>query len=247
MKSVLLISLLLLTVCCAPNDEQMPGICLSFDDRTINEWYAMMPLLERYGARVTFFVTQPDSLRPEEVVKLKAIAGYGHEIGSHGALHVNAEAYIREHGYISYLRDEVDGGIAAMQRIGFDPVSFAYPYGARNWFTDLLLFRRFDCVRSVSPLGMEITHLDEIYYRFDANKELSAVGIDAGSGLTQQMVIDAVGRAKERKEVVMLYGHEPSATTRSAYEFDPAFLEFILEECQKEGLQFYTFRELSAR
>ena len=247
MRSVLLTSWLLMAISCAPNNERTPGICLSFDDRTIDEWYAMMPLLEQYGAHVTFFVTQPDSLRPDEVVKLKAIAGHGHEIGSHGALHVNAETYIKKYGYNSYLRDEVDVSVEAMKRMGFDPVSFAYPYGAAYWFTDLLLLQRFDCVRSVSPVGTDITRLDEIYYRFDSEKELSAVGIDAGSGLTRQMVIDAIGRAKERREVLMLYGHKPSATTGLPYQFDPSFLEFILEECRKAGLQFYTFRELSTR
>ncbi|MEJ1238463.1 polysaccharide deacetylase family protein [Chryseolinea sp. T2] len=238
-------SLLLLLLSCAPEPDRAPGVCLSFDDRTIDEWYDMMPLLDKYNAHVTFFISQMDSLRPDEVVRLKAMADKGHEIGSHGAMHVNAETFIKEHGYKKYLHDEIDQNIDELKQEGFESVDFAYPYGAKYWFTDFLLLRRFDRVRTVSAIGdMDISLLDEIYYRFDSDDKLSAVGIDVNSGLTPAMVKSAVKRARERKEVLMLYGHVPAMEGDSIYRFDPAFLEFILKECSRNGLRFYRFDQL---
>jgi peptidoglycan/xylan/chitin deacetylase (PgdA/CDA1 family) len=244
-KKLLFITSLLALFSCTPGREHTPGICLSFDDRSIDEWYEMMPMLDRYQAHVTFFVSQMDSLNPDQILKLKTIEARGHEIGSHGALHVNAETYIKEHGYDEYLQKEVDRSIDEMNLHGFDPVTFAYPYGAKYWFTDFLLLQRFNRVRSVSAIGADdITTLDDIYYNFDGDDKLSAVGIDVNSGLTREMVRRAAGRASNRKEVLMLYGHHPAVEGDSTYRFDPEFLEFILNECRKNGLRFYTFAEL---
>lgn len=242
---LLYVFLLVILSNCSRTDRSS-GICLSFDDRTINEWYAMMPLLDKHQARVTFFVSEFDSLRPDEILKLRAFAERGHEIASHGALHVNAETYIREHGYGAYLDDEVDHSIKVMKQAGLDPVSFAYPYGAKYWLTDFLLLQRFSCLRSVTALedGADITMLDDMFYDFNGDDKLSAVGIDVNSGLTRQMVKRAIERSVAKEEVMMLYGHAPVAAGDSLYRFDPGMLEFILEACKKNGLRFYTFKDL---
>ncbi|HTF19214.1 MAG TPA: polysaccharide deacetylase family protein [Chryseolinea sp.] len=233
-------------ISCASRTDRSPGICLSFDDRTINEWYAMIPLLDKYQAHVTFFVTQLDSLRPDEIRKLKALAERGHEIASHGARHVNAETYIKEHGYRAWLDNEVDHSINVMKLAGFDPVTFAYPYGAKYWFTDFLLLQRFNCVRSVAVLGADadIASLDDVFYNFDNDDKLLALGIDVNSGLTRQMVRKAIERSVAKREVMMLYGHTPATAGDSVYRFDPGLLEFILEEGAQNGLRFYTFNGL---
>lgn len=81
---------------CYMSKNQQPGICLSFDDRTIEAWYEMRSLLNRYDAKVTFFISEFDSLSEKEIQWLNELAADGHEIGSHGAMHVNAEYYIPE-------------------------------------------------------------------------------------------------------------------------------------------------------
>lgn len=240
------LSLLLLTcITCNSRTDRGGGICLSFDDRTVREWFGLIPLLEAHNARATFFITQADSLSPEELVMLDSLARNGHEIGSHGALHVNAEEYIREHGYRAYLRDEVDRSLDVMTRLGFEPVSFAYPYGAKYWFTDWLLGRRFKTIRSVStlPAGADIIALDEIYHDH-RSRNVSALGVDVNGGLTPAMITHAVQRATDRREVLMLYGHAPVTDGDSLYRFDTALLEHILREANRAGLSFYTHREL---
>lgn len=205
----------------------------------------MLPLLEEYDAHVTFFITQADSLLADEILKLKELQDRGHEIGSHGAMHVNAEVFIKQYGYQRYLDEEIDRGVGIMKEMGFSPVSFAYPYGAKYWFTDFLLLRRFRAVRSVAaPHRMEdIRSADEIFFGFKGNK-MSALSIDVNGGLTKSKVIEALDRAAERREVLMLYGHSPVSDGDSLYRYDPEFLYFILSESRNKGLSFYRFDEL---
>jgi hypothetical protein len=97
---------------------------------------------------------------------------------------------IKENSYSDYLDKEIDKGIRAMDSLGFNCVSFAYPYGAKYWFTDFLLLKKFKFLRGVAPLNEEknISKIDEVYYLFDDNKTLSAIGFDDISGVTQSMI-----------------------------------------------------------
>jgi ribosomal protein L19 len=78
---------------CNNNDERYSGICLSFDDRSINEWFELRELLNGNEVRATFFITQADSLNSLEIHKLKVLQNDGHEIGFHGNMHVLSEYY----------------------------------------------------------------------------------------------------------------------------------------------------------
>jgi len=78
---------------------------------------------------VTFFITQFDSLTPDEIGLLHRFEDEGHEIGSHGALHVLSEHYIREHSYQDYLEKEIGKNLQSMRKHGFNPRSFAIPMG----------------------------------------------------------------------------------------------------------------------
>ena len=97
---------------------------------------------------------------------LRQLENEGHEIGSHGALHVLSENYIRENSYDEYIKNEIDANIFAMKKHGFDPKSFAYPYGAKYWFTDMMLLKKFKILRGVETINNErdltyIIHLTE--------------------------------------------------------------------------------------
>src|SRR5688572_11158013 len=115
---------------CQQSEIKRSGICLSFDDRTVKEWYKMNDLLKKYNSRVTFFITQFDSLDSAEIMMLRQLENEGHEIGSHGALHVISENYIKENSYSEYIKNEIDANSLAMKKNGFVPKSFSYPYGA---------------------------------------------------------------------------------------------------------------------
>lgn len=229
--------------------DRKPGICLSFDDRSIAGWYAMRDLLKQYHAKTTFFITQFDSLTPKEIEMLKELESDGHEISSHGALHVSSEKYIKEYSYSAYLANEVERSLVSMGNAGFHPTAFAYPYGAKYWFTDLLITKKVKVTRGVAALEMneKIENLDDIYYDFDGRRNFYALGIDTNSGFTRDMVVKAVKRARDSREVLFLYGHQPTSVYKSGYFFDVPFLKFILEQAREKHLQFYTFSELQKK
>jgi peptidoglycan/xylan/chitin deacetylase (PgdA/CDA1 family) len=204
----------------------------------------MRPLLSSYNAHVTFFITQFDSLSVGERQLLKEFEADGHEIASHGALHVLSEQYIKEHSYNEYLEDEIDPDIATLSANGFPPASFAYPYGSKYWFTDMLLLQRFDIVRGVVALEDPIEEMDDIFYDFDNDRTVFAGGIDHGSRLTGDKAKAAIDRAAEHNEVLLLYGHTPGDSS-DPYTFDIALLQNILASAAEKGLKFYRVKDLA--
>jgi peptidoglycan/xylan/chitin deacetylase (PgdA/CDA1 family) len=73
------------------------GLCLSFDDYCVDEWFTLRELFLKYNARVTFFVTKFDTLTTTQVQKLRILQQDGHEIGFHGARHFLSEHQIKKH------------------------------------------------------------------------------------------------------------------------------------------------------
>ncbi|MBX7126619.1 MAG: polysaccharide deacetylase family protein [Cyclobacteriaceae bacterium] len=228
---------------CADHKIQ-PGICISMDDYTVNEWYALRPMLDEYDAHVTFYLSHVDSLNEDEWQKLKTLEGDGHEIGYHGAMHVNAEYDIKERSYRSWLDEEIDKGADVMRARGFSPVSFSYPYGATYWFTDWLLLKRFRHLRGVAaqPPGSRLATLNAAFTRY--SQSASAASFDDGA-LDSLQIVEAVERTRQEGSVMMLYGHVPADQPKGKYTFLRSDFERLLRIAHREGLKFYLAKELA--
>jgi peptidoglycan/xylan/chitin deacetylase (PgdA/CDA1 family) len=238
----LFLAVIVLGLCSGCKKSEKPGIWLSFDDRSIDQWYELRGLLNENNVVVTFFITQPDSLTVQEVQKLRTLQEDGHEIGFHGTQHVLSEDYIRKNGYRSYLDFEIDQGLTTLGRLGFKCSSFAYPYGEKYWFTDFFLKSRFDFTRDVAAVNGEkdLSIIDDIYYSFDGDRTLSAIGFDNNSGIDHEMLEQGMKRASENNEVLMLYAHEPTTSQRNGYQFNIRTLEKIISIARSYKLVFYT-------
>ena len=105
---------------------------ISFDDKHIRSWYDARALFNKYDVKATFFITFPHELTGEEVEMLRALAADGHEIASHAYSHENATGYVKQKGLNAYTAAEVVPSINTMGELGYHPVTFAYPYGART-------------------------------------------------------------------------------------------------------------------
>lgn len=134
----------------ARSSEATAGLALSFDDTSIDAWYSLRPLFQRYGARVTFFVSRYASAGPEQHDELHQLADDGHVIEAHSVLHLRAPEYVEQHGLNAYVRDEVDPSIAILRDEGFDVRAFAYPFGARTEQLDRAIAKRVPVLRSVA-------------------------------------------------------------------------------------------------
>jgi Polysaccharide deacetylase len=125
------------------------GLAFSFDDHDLAGWHPLRSMFDRYGAKVTFFVSSFWSLSEEDLGKLRDLAADGHAIEYHSTFHENAEEYSRANGVERYVEDDILPDLQRMREAGFDPTSFAYPFGARTAATDAALLQHFRLLRAI--------------------------------------------------------------------------------------------------
>jgi len=127
-----------------------PAAFLSFDDQYIKEWHETLPMLERYGAKATFYVSlnYPQPMDDGKWRLLIDIRNAGHAIGYHGVNHVRTGAVIEEIGWKAYKKKELTAGLKIFNDHGFNNLRhFSYPYGQRSDDANKLLQGEFDTLR----------------------------------------------------------------------------------------------------
>lgn len=134
----------------ASGNHAMPALALSFDDTFIESWVALLPTLERYRAKVTFFIARYQKISEALRAGVRQLADAGHGIESHSANHLRAPDYVEAHGLAAYLRDEIDPSIDALEADGYDVRAFAYPFGVRTGEIDHAIAERVTILRSLS-------------------------------------------------------------------------------------------------
>ena len=233
------------------------GIALSFDDRFVQEWAKLRPLLKKYEAHATFYVTQFDSLKPEEIEILLQLQADGHEIGAHGATHARSIDYVWQHSMADYFKNEIEAELEPMKKAGLKVSTFAHPGGQQIWFIDQKLLKNYFCLlRDVAlterdlklfTLRRPVFGMNEIYYRFDGNPTVSALLIDQGANVPMKALREGMIRARNTQAAMMLFGHCPLfGNERGKYGFTVSRLDSILAESQKLGLRSYTMSQLIA-
>ena len=129
-----------------------PMVTFSFDDVPASACEVGAPILERHGARGTFFISGGGcgTSRPGEplcasIAQLKTIWSKGHEIGCHTFSH----AAVRRVSSAE-LDNELDRNQAVLRHVGRDIVvrNFAYPFGDFSVASKRYLETRFDSCRS---------------------------------------------------------------------------------------------------
>jgi peptidoglycan/xylan/chitin deacetylase (PgdA/CDA1 family) len=250
--------LVLISACQTKNKvSEKGGIAISFDDHFINEWYNLRPLFQKYGAKVTFFVTAPDSLTLDEIKKLNRLRQDGHEIGFHGTVHGRSTEMMKVSGPQIYVDTELAPGLQHLRAAGFNPTSYAHPGGNHNERVDSALYANgFVILRDVAIANRKFRGIplysfapkvmNAIFYSFNKETNVDALLIDSDCEVSDHEMADAIKKAKETDTALMLFSHEPlyGAPKNGEYGFDVAFLEKILKEAQGQKLKFYTMSEL---
>ena len=243
---------------CGPvSQPPAAGIALSFDDRFVQEWAKLRPLFKKYDARATFYVTQFDSLKPEEIEILRQLQADGHEIGAHGATHARSIDYVWQHSMNDYFKNEIEAELEPMKKAGLKVSTFAHPGGQQIWFIDQKLLKNYFCLlRDVAlterdlklfTLRRPVFGMNEIYYRFDGNPTVSALLIDQGANVPMKALREGLIRAKNTNSTLMLFGHRPLfESSGEKYGFGVSRLDSILAESKKLGLRTYTMSQLIA-
>ncbi|MFE6664609.1 polysaccharide deacetylase family protein [Streptomyces sp. NPDC057697] len=229
------------------------ALLLTFDDRHVRAWAAAAPLFASYGARVTFFVCEPDRLDRDEVRLLRRLADDGHTIGCHGLRHERAPAFVAAHGAGAYLDREVVPALDGLRRLGFPSRAFAYPCSARDEDTDRLLLTLFERLRGGVPVDRRADPAlaAELHVPADAladRRVLLGCSVDSGRGSLAYGddlggVEAALRRTAEHGGVTTLYAH-CVADAHEANHVTPARLEKLLAAADGMALPCVGFDEL---
>lgn len=102
------------------------NVSLTFDDATTSQLVTSQILADR-GMRATYYV--PSENRTMSWTQIGQVRDAGHDIGGHTLNHtdVTGPQYTYDQKYREVCADR-----QTLQDLGFDPVSFAYPFGASN-------------------------------------------------------------------------------------------------------------------
>jgi peptidoglycan/xylan/chitin deacetylase (PgdA/CDA1 family) len=206
--------------------EDVSGLLLAFDDNYAEVWERYLDLLDRYGARVTFFV------QGDYVPFCAAAVNRGHEIGYHTKSHLNLLKVERQ-----VFFEETLGGAEAFRQQGLPLKSFAYPYGfSEPWMEEALGERfpirrgfgascRIYSVPAVKSGYISSKSIDNIQYKSDAefeadiNAMLMAVKSDGG--------------------ILPLTTH--TIAVEADWGISPGRLEYLLKTAAELGLRFYRY------
>jgi|GEM_PF-2720980 len=130
-------------------DNKQASFALTFDDNCPSTFSTIVPILNKYGYKATFFLIAGRITSDNEWLKWKNLSDNGFEIGNHTMNHLNLP-YAKN---VSQLISEINGSHSLITRkIGLPPFSFAHPGHNTNKTIDEVVFQKHYATR-VSPAG----------------------------------------------------------------------------------------------
>lgn len=206
--------------------EDIPGLLLAFDDDHGEIWERYFDLLDRYGARVTFFVQGDYSSF------CAAAVSRGHEIGYHTKSHPNLLKVPQQ-----VFFEETIAGAEALRQRGLSLRSFAYPYGFFEPWMEEVLGKSFSIRRGFSATCriysvyaikagyVSSKSIDNIRYKDDAEFEAD--------------IRDMLEGIQSNGGILPLTTHTIAAD--ADWGINPERLEYLLKTAAELGLQFYRY------
>jgi peptidoglycan/xylan/chitin deacetylase (PgdA/CDA1 family) len=219
---------------------QKGGVALTFDDYSIDNWHKYLGLFDSLGAKATFYISNYDLLTAKQKHKLLEIQQHGHEIAFHSTNHPNFLSYADSSGCSSLLKYEVNNGLELMNRDGFYPKTFAYPYGKHNEIIDKLLLKNFRSVRALNGTGKLINSL----VPKQGNKILYSLGIDKSRGITTNKLDEWLRIAQQSDKCIVLVAHKIEVD-QSQLQIPYTTLKYLLQKSNELNMHFYTISEIS--
>jgi peptidoglycan/xylan/chitin deacetylase (PgdA/CDA1 family) len=215
-----------------------PLATFSFDDFPKSAWSKGGPLLERHGAKATYFVAGSlegqtlDGVQHFERGDLAAIAAAGHEIGCHTFDHMRV---------VFARKDEVEGTLArnadfVREAAGVEMTSFAYPFGHVNLATKYLIAHRFTAARGIWG-GQNAPSVDMA--------QVQAIPLESRSWDTTDFD-GLIARAKASNGWLVFFGHDVDETP-SPFGCTPAQLESVLKRVADAGIEMVSFKDAAGR
>ncbi len=247
-----------LVACCSRFSQEDRGVLLlAFDDRNFADWERALPIFAKYNAHVSFFISgEYDATAVGAAKKLMAA---GHTLGLHGQRHLNVPEAIAKFGKDGWRQREVSTAQRQADAASIPVHSFAYPNNRRDDTSDAYLLTQFKRlragipgVRPYDPEGKRIAELkplatdDRLFFpvqELPKRRVLGGIILGDAYHVDLEDVLACVRRAGERKEVLLFTSHGISPNAKGI-NLKTEWLERILAEAQKSGLQILGFNDL---
>jgi peptidoglycan/xylan/chitin deacetylase (PgdA/CDA1 family) len=133
---------------CRYPDEKKAAVSFTFDDGHPAHFTNLVPRLDRYGFKATFYVI-PSKVSADLWPVIKAAAVTGHEIGNHGMTHLNLQSVTNA---AALNREIIEAADLIAEKTGKSPASFAYPFCKSNPTAKALVRSRHAVDRGYYPL-----------------------------------------------------------------------------------------------
>jgi peptidoglycan/xylan/chitin deacetylase (PgdA/CDA1 family) len=208
-----------------------PGIALTFDDAYYDEWIEMLPILNKYNAKVTFFISlnypKNDINRKEKIIKLY---NAGNEIGLHTVNHPRLSTYLKNHSLYHYYINEILPEVRFFNSLGINPSSFAYPYGQYSAESNEFLSQYFNKIRCM-------------YGSANIKRVKKVIGASVIMSASLKDYKDEILYAKLDSSIWVLAEHRPVQKVTDNDTFTFSMLDSICKFVSEQNMRFYCLRE----
>ncbi|MCY7420525.1 MAG: polysaccharide deacetylase family protein [Chitinophagaceae bacterium] len=219
---------------------QKSGIAFTFDDFNINEWFRCLPLLDSFGVKGTFYISNYNKLNREEIDKLKFIKKCGHEIAFHTTNHFNMVKYVNNKGMDALIQNEILAGLSKMNADGFYPTTFAYPFGQHTQELDNTMLKYFRSVRALNGTNNYTKSLATTLN----NTILYGLGIDESSKRPMSTILQLVSNAHDDNNCLVMVSHHTDMPGTKFITTQNTLRE-IIKKAVALDMRFYTVSEIS--
>ena len=217
-------------------DLMRPMLTISFDDAPVSAAEAGAAILERHGARGTYFISAGLGGRESHLGRYTSLddvarlAAAGHEVACHTFSHLDCGK-----AKAADIAAELNANRQALQAMGIDPVTFAYPYGDVSPWGKALINDRFIAGRAL--------HHGLIATGTDLN-QAPGVGIEGQDGY--RVARAWMDRAAAVNAWLVLYTHDVRETP-SDWGCTPLVLERLMSRAVEMGFDIVTFEQGARR
>ena len=211
-----------------------PGIALTFDDAYFDEWIEMLPILNKYKAKVTFFISlnypKYDMHCKEKIIKLY---NAGNEIGVHTINHPHLPIYLKTHTIHNYYKNEILPEVRFLNSLGIRPGSFAYPYGEHNSESNRFLSLYFNKIRCM-------------YGSSNIKKANKVIGASLIISKSLEDYKDQILYSKLDSSIWVLVEHRPVQKLTGNETFTFSMLDSICKFVSEQNMRFYCLQEIDS-
>lgn len=216
------------------------GLALTFDDYSVDNWYSYLNLLDSFNVKATFYISNYNRLNADQKQKLHEIENRGHEIGYHTSTHPDLTKYLQTNGLQKLVKSEIVDGLALMNKDGFYPKTFAYPFGSHLPELDCAILKYFNSVRMLNSTSDYAQSLAAS----GGNQQLYAIVLDDVNKKSLSFIDAMIKNAKDGNDCFVVLVHEIN-NPKAGYSMSLERLRHMLQSAKASGLNYYTASDLS--